>query len=118
MKYTKKDGIYRIVLMSGAQNNILGVTFADENNIENNIEIIEWWGTSQVVDKRRVQTSKQEVLDQVTDGLQLINQSLETNYKLSKIYFSPFDSGTCSVYRLLIAKLIRHYHNGNEFKEL
>lgn len=105
--------------MSGAQNNILGVTFADENNVDNNIEIIEFeWNTPQVVNKMQVQTTKQEVLGQVISGLRLINQSLETNYKLSKVYFSPFDSGSCSVYRLLIAKLIRHYHNGNEFQEI
>jgi hypothetical protein len=50
--------------------------------------------------------------------LESVNQSLGTNYKLSKIYFSPFDSGANSVYNLLICKLIRHYHSGNEFKEV
>lgn len=40
------------------------------------------------------------------------------NFKLSKIYFSPFDSGADSVYSGLIAILIRHYHRGNEFIEV
>jgi hypothetical protein len=60
-------------------------------------------------DRSRIRTSKEEVLEQVLYGLESINKSLGTNSKFSKIYFSP--SG-------LIAALIRHYHSGNEFKEV
>ena len=41
-----------------------------------------------------------------------INKALSTNYKLSKIYFSPFDNDSSSVYSLLVCKLIHHYHDG------
>ena len=68
--------------------------------------------------KAEFELRKEEVLEQVVSGLESVNQSLGTNYKLSQIYFSPFDSGTNSVYNLLICKLIRHYHSGNEFKEV
>ena len=116
MRFTKKDGIYRIILLSGAQDNILGVVFDNKNKSDNNIEVIEW--DFPKIDKSRIRTSKEEVLEQVLSGLESVNQSLGTNYKLSKIYFSPFDSGNNSVYNLLICKLIRHYHSGNEFKEV
>ena len=66
-------------------------------------------------DKSRIRTSKEEVLEQVLSGLESVNQSLGTNYKLSKIYFSPFDISTNRIYSGLIAALIRHYHSGNEF---
>ncbi len=51
-------------------------------------------------------------------SLESVNQSLGTNYKLSKIYFSPFDIQKNRIYSGLIATLIRHYHSGNEFKEV
>ena len=116
MRFTKKDGIYRIILLSGAQDNILGVDFDDKNKSDNNIEVIEWDFPN--IDKRKIRTLKEEVLEQVLSGLESVNQSLGTNYKLSKIYFSPFDRASNSVYTLLICKLIRHYHSGNEFKEI
>ena len=116
MGFFKKDNIYRITRITGSQDNILGVAFDDKDRSDNNIEVIEWNFPN--IDKSRIRTSKEEVLEQVVSGLESVNQSLGTNYKLSKIYFSPFDSGTNSVYKLLICKLIRHYHTGNEFKEV
>ena len=111
MKFSKTDNIYKIVRITGSQDNILGISFG-----EGNLEIIEWNFNNS--SKSEIQTSKEEVLEQVLSGLESVNQSLGTNYKLSQIYFSPFDSGTNSVYNLLICKLIRHYHSGNEFKEV
>ena len=67
-------------------------------------------------DDSNKQTSKNQVLEQVTLGLKEINQSLGTNYRLSKIYYLPSESSSDFVYKFLIMKLIRHYHHGNEFK--
>lgn len=88
------------------------MAFDDKNNSDNNIEVIEWDFPN--IDKSRIRTSKEQVLS----GLESVNQSLGTNYKLSKIYFSPFDISTNRIYSGLIAALIRHYHSGNEFKEV
>ena len=116
MGFFKKDNIYRITRITGSQDNILGAAFDDKDRNDYNIEIevIEW----PIQEGEKIRTSKEEVLEQVVSGLESVNQSLGTNYKLSKIYFSPFDSGANSVYKLLICKLIRHYHSGNEFKEV
>ena len=73
-----------------------------------------WW----VEKGYKIQTSKEEVLEQVLSGLESVNKSLDTSYKLSKIYFLPSDRASNSVYKLLICKLIRHYHDGKEFKEI
>ena len=116
MRFLKTDNIYKIIRITGSQDNILGVAFDDKNKSDNNIEVIEWDFPN--IDKRRIRTAKGEVLEQVLFGLESVNQSLGTNYKLSKIYFSPFDRASNSVYNLLICKLIRHYHSGNEFKEV
>ena len=116
MGFFKRDDIYKITRITGSQDNILGVAFDDKDRSDNNIEVLEWDFPN--IDKSRIRTSKEEVLEQVVSGLESVNQSLETNYKLSQIYFSPFDSGAYSVYRLLICKLIRHYHSGKEFKEV
>ena len=112
MEFTHKDGIYRIIRITGAQDNILGVSF-DESNY-NKIEILQW----PVEKGYRIQSSKEEVLKQVLSGLESVNKSLDTSYKLSKIYFLPSDRASYSVYRLLIGEWIRHYHAGKEFKEV
>ena len=70
MRFTKKDGIYRIILLSGAQDNILGVAFDDKNNSDNNIEVIEWDFPN--IDKSRIRTSKEEVLEQIINYLKFI----------------------------------------------
>ena len=116
MGFFKKDNIYQITWITGSQDNILGVIFDDKNNTNTNIEVIKWNFNN--TDKSKIRTSKEEVLTQVLSGLESVNKSLGTNYKLSKIYFSPFDIGTNSVYNSLICKLIRHYHSKNEFKEI
>ena len=113
MRFTKKDNIYRILRLSGSQDNILGVSFS-ENNEDNKIEIVEW----PIQEGEKIRTSKEEVLNQVLSGLKSVNQSLGTNYKLSKIYFLPSDRASNSVSNLLICRLIRHSHNGHPFKEI
>ncbi len=85
MGFTKKDNIYKIIRIMGNRNNILGICFGNKCSTENNIEVIEWnfpnTGSS------KIGTSKTEVLNQVLSGLNSINQSLGTNYTLSKIYY-------------------------------
>jgi hypothetical protein len=111
MRFSKTNNIYKIIRITGSQDNILGISFGEDD-----IEVIEWNFNN--IDKSRIRTSKEEVLEQVLSGLESVNQSLGTNYKLSKIYFSPFDISTNRIYSGLVAALIRHYHNGNEFKEV
>ena len=111
MRFSKTDNIYKIIRITGSQDNILGISFGEDD-----VEVIEWNFNNS--DRSRIRTSKEEVLEQVFSGLGSVNKFLGTNYKLSKIYFSPFDSATNSVYNLLTCKLIRHYHSGNEFKEV
>ena len=111
MRFSKTNNIYKIIRITGSQDNILGISFG-----ENDIEVIEW--NFHNIDKSRIRTLKEEVLEQVLFGLESVNKSLGTNYRLSKIYFSPFDISTNRIYSGLIAALIRHYHSGNEFKEV
>ena len=111
MRFSKTDNIYKIIRITGSQDNILGISFGEDD-----VEVIEWNFNNS--DRSRIRTSNEEVLEQVLFGLESVNKSLGTNYKLSKIYFSPFDISTNRIYSGLIAALIRHYHSGNEFKEV
>ena len=111
MKFSKTDNIYKIIRITGSQDNILGISFGEDD-----VEVIEWNFNNS--DRSRIRTSKEEVLEQVVFGLESVNKSLGTNYKLSKIYFSPFDISKNRIYSGLIAALIRHYHSGNKFKEV
>jgi hypothetical protein len=116
MRFLKKGPIYKIIRITGSQDNILGISFLEPNNTEDNIEVIEWNFPN--IDRRTDRTSKEELLEQVFSGLETINKSLGTNYKLSKVYFSPCDISANRVYSGLVAVLIRHYHNGNKFEEV
>lgn len=112
MRFTKKKNMYRISRVTGSQDNILGVCFSENNSSD--IEVIKW----NRKDDGKIQTSEDQVLEQVLLGLKEVNQSLGTSYRLSKIYFLPSESASGLVYKVLIARLIRHYHSGNEFKEV
>jgi hypothetical protein len=112
MGFTKKDNIYRITRMTGNRDNILGVSFGNKDSIE----VIEWYFPNS--DKSIIRTSKEEVLEQVLSGLNSINQSLGTSYQLSKIYYVPSEDGSSLIYQTLIRRLINHYHEGKEFKEI
>lgn len=114
MGFTKKGNIYKITRMTGNHDSFLGISFAE--NSENNLEIIE----VQIKNpkKNKNQPSKEEVLKQVLIGLKSINEALTTNYKLSRIYYVSSSDGPSSIYQSLIRRLIIHYHNGNEFKEV
>jgi ribosomal protein L18E len=92
MGFTKKDNIYKITRMTGNRENILGVSFANKHSIENKIEVIEWNFSN--IDNSKIRTSKKEVLNQGLSGLNSINQALETNYTLSKIYYVPSEDGS------------------------
>ena len=116
MKFSKKGSIYKIIRITGSQDNILGVMFANnQNKISNSIEVIEWQFPN--LTEKPIQTSKQEVMEQVLDGLHFTNLALGTSYRLEKIYFSPHARSTNRFYRGLISQLIRHYHAGNPFDE-
>ena len=63
MRFTKKEEVYRISRITGSQNNILGVTFAE--NHEKNIELIEW----PIRKGDQIKNSGEKVLEQVLAGL-------------------------------------------------
>lgn len=113
MRFSKRDDIYQITRMTGNEDNFLGISFAE--NIEQNPEVIELQITNPK--KKKIKPSKDEVLKQVLAGLESINKSLGTNYKLSHIYYVASSDGPNSMYYSLVRMLIIHYHNGNEFKE-
>ena len=86
MRFTKKDNVYRISQLTGSQDNILGVCFSKNNS--NDIQVIQW----NRKDARKIQMFEDQVLKQVILGLKEVNQSLDTSYRLSKIYFLPSET--------------------------
>jgi hypothetical protein len=74
MRFSKTDNIYKVIRITGSQNNILGICFVEKNSSEANIEVIEWNFSNS--DRSKIQTSKEEVLEQVISGLESVNQSI------------------------------------------
>ena len=113
--FTKKNNIYRITRMTGSNDNFLGISFAENSQENSDPQIIEYEiGNPREYNKPLV---KEEILEYVLKGLKVINQALGTNYRLSKIYYVPSSDGPSELYESLIKRLIRHYHEGNKFKE-
>jgi len=108
MKFIKDNDVYKVARITGAQDNILGVSFSETGS---NFQIIEWKTKKGLIHK----TSSEEVLKQVEEGLRDINRELEVNYNLSKIYFLPSDSPSNSVYKYLITEIVKRLDNKEEF---
>lgn len=68
MRFSKTDNIYKIIRITGSQDNILGISFAGKDTIEDNIEVIEW----DLKNNETIKTSKAEVRAQVLSGLRLV----------------------------------------------
>lgn len=83
MGFTKKNNIYKITQMTGNHDSFLGVSFAE--NTEQNLEVIEVQIRNPK--KKKNQPSKDEILKQVLAGLESVNQSLGTSYKLLQISY-------------------------------
>lgn len=116
MRYSKTNDIYKIIRITGSQDNILGIVFGTPTNKKDNIEILEWNFSNSNGDIKR--TSKEDVAKEVLFGLDRVNEALRANYVISKIYFSPFDKSDGRVYSYLTIALIKHYHEGKEFIEV
>lgn len=115
MKFSQIENIYRVIRESNRESNILCVCFNENKTNENTIQIIDLKFPN--IEDTKIRTSHTELLDQVLNGLDSVNESFQTNYKLSKIYYVPSDDGSGFIYRNLTHALIRHYHEGKEFKK-
>ena len=90
MRFSKSNDSDKVIRTTGSRDNILGISFANQQKIKNNPEVIEW--TFPNIDNSKIRTSNIEVLNQVFSGLNSINQDLETSYKVSKIEYVPAEA--------------------------
>ena len=115
--FSKEDNIYKVARNTGNHINLLGISFAEKNSSDKTIEVVEWDFSN--TDSRKIQTSKEEILNQVLSGLKWVNKDFKTNYQLSKIYYVPSeDISDERVYQTFLRWLIKYYHHGNEFQEI
>ena len=117
MQFLKEGEIYKVIRITGSQNNFLGISFSENENsdlqiIELEVKPIEITKPVLKIINPPLLTTKEEIEQQVLAGLDSINESVGTNYRFSHIYFVPSDSCEDEVYQLLIVILIRHYHTG------
>ena len=76
MIFSKPDNVYKIIRINSWQDNILGISFGEDD-----AEVMEWNFNSN--DRSKIRISKDEVLEQVLFNVESINIFLGTNYKLS-----------------------------------
>lgn len=88
MPFTKKDTSYKITRITDNRDNILGVSFDNNetmNSIKNNIGVVQWDLPN--IDNTKIRTSKKEILHQVISSLNSINEALGTSYKFIILLF-------------------------------
>ena len=66
MQFSKTNNIYKVIRITGSQDNILGISFIEKSSNKNTIEVVEWDFPN--IDRRKTKTSKEEVLNQVISG--------------------------------------------------
>lgn len=111
MQFTKSNDTYKVIRITGVQDNILGVCFSDKKT---DIEVVEW----DMKNGSKMKSSSEEVLMQVLSGLKDINQILGENYLLSTVYFLPSDSASNSIYKFLIQELVKRLDSNGSFIEV
>lgn len=105
MQFAKNGDVYKVARITGVQDNFLGITLADS---EAEIELVAFPKS----DSKSVNASPEEVLKQVVEGLSEVNLQLGKNYRLAKVFYSPEESSSHSVYKLLITALIKRIDTG------
>lgn len=105
MQFVKDGEIYKVARITGVQDNLLGITLADHQGQAELIALA-------IDDAKKAKVSPDEILRQVTEGLAEVNLELGKNYFLSKIFYLPHESAANSVYKLLIAELIKRIDAG------
>lgn len=59
VRFLKTNNIYKIIRITGSQDNILGISFGSKDTTEDEIEVIKW--DFPTIDKRGIGTSKEKV---------------------------------------------------------
>ena len=116
VRFFIKGDIYGITRMTGNQDNILGIFFAEKNTSEynkDNIQLIAWDSSNS--EKIPIRMAENEVLTQVFLGLNSFNEALGTDYQITKIYYVTSGYGSGNIYRGLTLRVLERYHSGIEY---
>ncbi|QBG97582.1 hypothetical protein [Xanthomonas oryzae] len=100
MQFVKDGDIYKVARITGVQDNILGVTFADQAT---EVELV----ALQIDESKKIRTKPDDLLAQVSEGLAEVNAELGKIYFLSKVFYAPNESSENFVYKMLIKELVR-----------
>lgn len=73
MQFTRIENIYRVIRATSNESNILGVCFNENQTNDNTIQIIDLKFPN--INDSTIQTSHNELLDQVINGLNCFNES-------------------------------------------
>jgi len=110
MRFSKDGELYRVVRITGAQDNIIGVVLSDEACIT---EAFAYPSSSGSARDSVVRTTVSEILGQVKGGLDLANAELKNEYFIGKVFYIPHERPSRSVYKMMIHELIRRIDRGD-----
>ena len=119
MRHSRTGNSYFVIRFPGNDNHFYGLTFTSKNVRPEEIQVIRIPAPElESSPYRKVLTSKEEVLKQTLAGLNEFNRTRGTTYKLSQIYYVPYDNPGVNTYKMLSFGLVKNYHYGTEFTEV
>lgn len=111
MQFIKDNDFYKVARITGPTHNFLSIRLSDTKCSPKVTALPVRQGELKKLDG-------QEVLSQVSNGLDTVNIELGKKYFVSEVQFVPSDSESSSVYKLLIHELIKRIDSKGEFVEV
>lgn len=107
MQFVYDGQFYKAVKISGPKHNLLSISLGKSE--QTTITALK-----QGLDYRQL-VDEDDVLSQVTSGIEQLNAELGTDYFVEKIQFVPSDTPSQTVYNELVKAIVTRVHEGKEF---
>lgn len=108
MQYVFDGVFFKAVKITGPNHNLLGLSLNGSNDIK----------VTSLGEEADSCIDSDEVLRQVTEGIEDINSELGTKYSIKEIQFIHTDSPSDYIYNELTKSIITRIHEGGEFTKV
>lgn len=108
MQFIKDNDLFKVARITGPKHNFLAIRLSDEDCP---IEVKDL--PIKMGEKCRINSD--DVKEEISLGLAEVNKELGARYYVSEVQYIPSDSPPVSIYRMLIAELIKRIHHDGDF---
>lgn len=111
MQFVFDGKVYKAVKITGPKHNMLGLSFAEDNEDVSNIDVL----SLDIKSETEKNISALEVKNQVLSSIKEMNSLLGVHYKIKQIQFISSDTPSSTVYKELTREIIKRLISGYKF---